>query len=238
MLARMSGTDSPKHEPVLSRRLVLAGVLAPLLTRCSSDPNSDTAGLARLLGQSFNAFSGGSSVSPKDVTDTPFASVGVRVGSGAQTMLLLATQTGRSTVWTSALHIALEMQSGRILRTAGLTENLSGTTFSGPDPLDAGLQNLRMAAPAKRSLDFTDRNAYGIAVNSTVEPAGSAVVDILGTRIACVHAIEHCTCPAFGWNFSNEYWASVHNGLVWRSVQSIHPDFDPLEIELLRPPKA
>jgi hypothetical protein len=217
---------------------VLAGALTPLLARCSSDPNSDTAGLTNVLGQSLHVFSGGTAVTLKEVTDTPFASIGVRVGSGAQNMLLLATRTGRSTVWTSALHVALELQSGRILRSAGLTENLSGTNFSGADPLDAGLQNLRAPAPAKRSLDFTDLNAYGLAVNSTVAPAGSAMVDILGTPIACVHAIEQCGCPALGWNFTNEYWASAHSGVVWRSVQSIHPDFDPIEVELLRPPKT
>jgi len=235
---RMSSANSPHRAPTVTRRLVIAGALVPLLVRCSSDPNSDTAGLTRVLGQSLDIFSGGDSVSLKEVRSTPFASIGVRVGSGAQTMLLLATETGRSTVWTSALHMALEIQSGRIIRTAGLIQNLSGTTFSGGDPLDAGVQNLRAPADVKRSLDFTDLNAYGIAVNSTIEPAGAAAVDILGTPIACVHAVEHCTCPALNWNFTNEYWASAHNGVVWRSLQSIHPDFDPVEIELLRPPKA
>jgi hypothetical protein len=238
MRARLSGADLPGSGPALTRRFVVAGALAPLLARCSSDPNSDTAGLTKLIGQSVNVFSGASSVTLKEVANTPFASIGVRVGSGAQAMLVLATQSGRSTVWTSSLHMALELQSGRILRTAGLTQNLSGTNFSGPDPLEAGLQNLRAPAPANRSLDFTDRNAYGIAVTSTVEPAGPAAVDILGTQISSVHAVEHCSCPVLGWNFTNEYWASEQTGIVWRSVQSIHPDFDPIEIELLRPPKA
>ncbi|HEX4158032.1 MAG TPA: YjbF family lipoprotein [Rhizomicrobium sp.] len=238
MMMRRSGTGLPNCRAGLTRRLVVAGALAPLLVRCSSDPNSDTAGLTHLLGQSFDVFSGGSGVTLKEVSETQFASLGVRVGSGVQTMLVLASHSGRSTVWTSASHIALEIQSGRILRTAGLTQNLSGTNFSGADPLDAGLQTLPAPAPAKRSLDFSDLNAYGIAVNSTVEPAGLAEVDILGTRIACVHALERGTCPTFSWNFTNEYWASTHNGVVWRSLQFIHPDFDPLEIELLRPPKA
>jgi hypothetical protein len=235
---RRSATGSPNCAAGLTRRFVVAGALAPLLAGCSSDPKSDTAGLTHLLGQSFDVFSGGSTVTLKEVSETQFASLGVRVGSGGQTMLLLASHSGRSTVWTSASHIALEIQSGRLLRTAGLTQNLSGTNFSGADPLDAGLPNLRAPVPAKRSLDFSDLNAYGIAVNSTVEPAGVAQVDILGTAIACVHVLEHGTCSAFGWSFTNEYWASTRDGLVWRSLQFIHPDFDPLEIELLRPPKA
>ena len=235
---RKSGANSLHRGPALTRRFVIAGALTPLLARCSSDPNSDTAGLTRVLGQSLDIFSGGTSVSLKDVKSTPFASIGVRIGSGAQTMLLLATETGQSTVWTSALHVAVEIRSGRILRTAGLTQNLSGTTFSGSDPLDAGLQKLRAPADVKRSLDFSDLNTYGIAVSSTIEPAGMAAVDILGTAITCVHAVEHCACPALNWNYTNEYWASAHSGVVWRSVQSIHPNFDPVEIELLRPSQA
>jgi hypothetical protein len=233
----MPVANSPERGARLTRRLVIAGALAPLLARCSSDPNSDTSGLTSMLGQSLHVFSGGSSVALKDVQSTPFASLGVRVGSGAQTMLVLATQSGGSTVWTSGSHVALELQAGRIMRTAGLVQNLSGTNFSGADPLVAGLEKLAGPSPANRSLDFTDLNTYGVAVSSSVEPAGRAVVDILGSNIACVHAIERCSCAALGWNFTNEYWASAHNGVVWRSVQSIHPDFDPLEIELFRPPK-
>src|SRR5262249_48683054 len=148
MSSRPFRVDEPKRGAALSRRLVLVGALTPLLARCSSDPNSDTAGLTHLLRQSLNVFSG-DSVGLREVQDTPFASLGLRIGSASQTMLLLATTTGRSTVWTSALHTALEIQSGRILRTAGLVQNLSGTSFAGADPLDAGLQNLHAPAAVK-----------------------------------------------------------------------------------------
>src|ERR1700722_19450131 len=135
------GDSGSRSGPALTRRFVVAGALAPLVAGCSSDPNSDTAGLTHLLGQSVHIFPGGSSITLKDVADTPFASIGVRVRSGEQAMLLLATQTARSTVWTSALHVALKIQGARFPRSAGLTKTLSATSFSGPDPLDAGLQN-------------------------------------------------------------------------------------------------
>ncbi|MGH6875903.1 MAG: YjbF family lipoprotein [Rhizomicrobium sp.] len=221
----------------VSRRVFFAAALAPLLARCSSDPNSDTAGLTRMLGQSFAGLTGKSSVTLKEVADTPFASLGVRVGSGAQTMLVLATRDGDSTVWTSASHIGLEMRRGRILRTAGLPQNLSATVFSGSDPLEAGVQNLHAPASAKRSIDLADRNAFGLVVESTVAPAGPADVDVLGTRIACVHAVERCICAALKWNFTNEYWADTGSGRVWRSTQFIDPDLDAVEIELFRPPE-
>ncbi|HEY3777685.1 MAG TPA: YjbF family lipoprotein [Rhizomicrobium sp.] len=224
------------HRP--SRRAVLlAAGAAPLLARCSSDPNSDTGQLTELLGQSFHVLSGDRSVTLREVQDTPFASLGVRVGSGAQTMLVLAARTGASGVWTSASHIALEIASGRILRTAGLPQNLSGTTFSGSDPLARGLETLRQPAKVARALDFEDRNTYGIAVESALAPAGLQDVDVLGTRIRCVHAVERCSAPALSWNFTNEYWAGAKSGLVWRSLQSINPDLPTVEITLFRPPK-
>lgn len=219
------------------RALLLAVAAAPFLVRCSSDPNSDTSQLGHMIGQSLDVFSGGPSVTLKEVQDTPFASLGVRVGGGAQSMLVLASRSGGTGVWTSASHIALEIAFGRILRSAGLPQNLSGTTFSGPDPLAGGFANLREPAKTARALDFEDRNAYGITVDSVIDPAGRDPVDVLGTRIPCMHAVEHCSAPALSWNFTNEYWASAETGLVWRSVQTIHPDLPALEIVLFRPPK-
>jgi hypothetical protein len=221
-----------------SRRAMLAAAAAaPFLARCSSDPNSDTGQLTGLVGQSLQVFTGGHAVTLKEVQDTPFASLGVRVGGAAQTMLLLATRTSASGVWTSASHIALEIAFGRILRTAGLTQNLSGTIFSGADPLAEGLENLRAPVRIARTLDFEDRNSYGVAVASVLAPAGIQDVNVLGTNIRCVHAVEHGSAPALSWSFTNEYWAGEKSGLVWRSLQSIHPDFAPLEITLFRPPK-
>lgn len=238
MLTRSFFRDTRKGRGNISRRAFFAAAAAPLLARCSSDPNSDTTALAGLLGRALNPFSHGSSVSLDEVVSAPFASLGVRVGTGPQTLLLLATRSGQSTVWTSASHIALELQSGRITRTAGFAYNLSGTAISGTDPLEAGLQNLRASAGMKRSLDFADRNAFGVLVESTVSPAGPAEIDVLGTKVKTLRAIEHANCTALGWAFTNEYWADWENGIVWRSTQYIHPDFDAVEIQLFRPPRS
>ncbi len=196
------------------------------------------ASLTRLLGQSLGVVTGGSSITLAEVTGVPFASVGVRVGSGPQMLLVLATRSGQSTLWTSASHIALEIVSGRIVRTAGLPHNLSATVFSVSDPLDAGLQSLRAPASAKRSLDFEDRNLFGAIVDSIVAPAGPAEIDVLGVRVKCLHVVERCSCAALGWNFVNEYWAGAADGRVWRSTQYVHPDLDAVEVALFRPPRV
>lgn len=225
------------HEGI-SRRALFVAAAVPLLAGCSSDPNSDTAALTHMLGHSLDLFTGGSSITLADVEKVPFASLGVRVGSDPQTMLLLATRTGPTTVWTSAVHIALAIQYGRIIRTAGLPSNLSATTFPQPDPLASGLQNLRGPATAKRSVDFADRNAYGNVIDYTIAPTGTEEIEILGTRIKTVHAVEHGSCASLSWTFTNEYWADTMAGRVWRSTQYVHPDLAAVEVELFRPPKV
>jgi hypothetical protein len=223
---------------VCRRTVVFATAASPLLARCGSNPNSDTSSLSRLLMRSIDVFSAGRSVTLSEVTSTPFASLGVRVGSGAETMLILASGTAQSTVWTSGQHIALEIQSGRVVRTAGLPHNLSATVFSGSDPLAAGLENLRAAAPAKRSVDYSDRNAFGVEIDSTIAISGPAQIDILGTRLKTVRAVEQCSCQALSWTFTNEFWAGDLDRRMWRSVQFIHPELPALEIELFRPPRV
>jgi hypothetical protein len=124
------------------------------------------------------------------------------------------------------------------MRTAGLPHDLSATAASGADPLALGLQTLRDTAQAQRVLDFADRNLLGNVVVSNFSPVGPADIDVLGTPIRTVHALEQCSCATLSWNFTNEYWADVKTGLVWRSMQHIHPDLDVVEVELFRPPKA
>ncbi|MGH6890198.1 MAG: YjbF family lipoprotein [Rhizomicrobium sp.] len=229
MPTRLSTCD-PRRTFRPSRRALFAALAAaPVLARCSSASNSAAGPLAALFS--------GRSVPLKEVQDTPFASLGLRIGAGDQTMLVLATRIGSSDVWTSASQIALEIASGRILRTAGLPQNLSGTRFSGADPLAAGLDRLRQAIKDPHAVDFEDRNAHGVAIESVLAPAGVEDIDVLGTRVRCLHAVEQCRAPALSWTFTNQYWASAESGLVWRSLQNVHPALPALEIVLFRPPK-
>lgn len=223
----------------ISRRAALiAAATPPILSCCSSSPNSDTPSFTRFLFHSTDMFAIGRSVTLNEVTSTPFASLGMRVGSGAQTLLILATRSAQSTVWTGGPHIALEMQSGRVIRTVGLPHNLSGIAFPAPDPLAAGLRDLRAPTSASRTVDFADRDSFGDEVDSTIAVSGSAVIDILGTRLTTIHALEQCSCASLDWTFTNEFWAGSQDGRMWRSVQFIHPELDALEIELFRPPRV
>ena len=109
----------------LTRRHALAVLAAGALTRCGSNPDIDLASVRQLITRTTQ---------PRDVTreqaaQVPFATIGVRVDGGAQSMLVLATETGGDLLWTSAARVALVTRAGRVLQSAGFRENLAATRF-------------------------------------------------------------------------------------------------------------
>lgn len=218
----------------LSRRaFVLAGVAAPLLAGCTSDPNSDSAEITSLLRQSFDRFTGGGSVSRAQAAQVPFASIGVRIGGSSQDLFVLATQTRDDCLWASAAHLAIETQSGRVTRTSGFEHNSAQTPASGSDPLQA-----RMTLPGRCSyeMELADRGVYRAPVRYEMSRVGPERIEVLGAELDVVHHIERGACALLNWEFQNDYWVSPDGTFLWSSSQYIHPDLDALKIVVFRPP--
>jgi hypothetical protein len=206
----------------------------PLLAGCSSDPHSDSADMLKMLGQSFDTFTGDEGIPREQAAAIPYASIGVRVGGSAQAMLVLATQARNVCLWTSAAHIAVETQSGRITRTAGLPHNMSQSAFSGSDPLQSGLT--RRGARCDYVIDLPDRNIFQAPVTYEMDAPVPDEIVILGAKLAVLHVRERGSCSVLDWQFVNEYWADTTSGFIWKSLQTIHPDLDAMEIVVFRRP--
>jgi hypothetical protein len=217
------------------RAFCCASLGLPFLTACSSDPDSDSAQLLQILGQSFHAFGSGDSITREQAAAIPYASIGVRIGNSSQVLLVLETKAGGTTLWTSASRIALELQNGRITRTAGLEHNMSQSGPNGIDPLQSHEFTPR-AEPYTYVMDIPDRNTYQALVKYEMGEAGRDTLTIFGTALDVLHAREKGSCSLLDWEFENEYWLDPTSGLVWRSLQNIHPEMDVVEVAILRPP--
>ncbi len=199
------------------------------------DPDSDTAQMLDILGQSFHAFESGGSITREQAAAIPYASLGVRIGSSSQVLLVLQTKAGNTTLWTSASQIAIELQSGRITRTAGLEHNMSQSGPNGIDPLQSH-EFTPHAPPYTYVMDFPDRNTYQALIQYEMGESDSDTLTILGTPLEALHAREKGFCRLLDWEFENEYWLDPASGLVWRSLQNVHPAMDTVEVSILRPP--
>ncbi|MFL5236746.1 MAG: YjbF family lipoprotein [Rhizomicrobium sp.] len=216
-----------------ARALALAGIALLGVTGCSSGHEGEWGDAYAIMSQALGGTPPG--VSMQDAAAIPFATIGIRLDNGAQGILVLATNNPEQQLWTSASHVVLLTQNGRILRTAGLPHNrtdirlLSGSRNAPP---------LQGSAETRWEEDFGDLHLYSIPVTCHTIARGREGVKNFTSVIPTVHIDEECRAETIDWTFTNTYWISPKDGLTWRSIQYISPKLGPLEIDILRPPST
>jgi group 4 capsule polysaccharide lipoprotein GfcB/YjbF len=213
----------------MSRRHVLAAIAASALVRCGSNPDIDLATLRQLVTRSRQVVS----VGRDEAAQIPFASIAVRSDKGPQLLLVLATDTAGDLLWTSAARIALVTRAGRIVKTAGFSDNLAATRFLSDDPLATPNGAVMQSS---RIIDLPDAGSYSVPVTSTYSIENIETIEILGTSLRTIPMIETNYCPALNWTFQNRFWRDPDTAFVWRSMQTVSPKGPTLTVEVLRPP--
>ena len=208
-----------------------AALLAIAAGACSSEGGGDWRGLFDTVRDSWE--NRDAPVSLAEASSIPYSTLGIRIGSAREQILVLATDTGGDRLWTSAARIAILTRGGRIVGTAGLPGNISNyASQSG-----AG-SSWFTARRVSWTADFADLGVFSASVTCQDVPAAHEPTTILGQEFNTMRIDETCTSDQLNWNFANTYWVSSSTGRVWRSIQYIHPNMDPLEIQILRPPNS
>lgn len=226
----------------MTKRISLSALLrtsaAVLLLACVSgcSSQSGSAEWSQMFDMVSGQFSGGSSsnVTLEQAASVPFATLGVRVGDGPQGMVVLAGETGGDLLWTSKARIAVTTRHGRIVKSSGLPRNLDSVYFPAGDQI---LEAAKGGPPleSQRMSDFWDLNRYSVPLHCVAVSRGADPITILGKTIATVRVDETCEGSTMEWSFTDSFWVGS-TGLVWKSIQHYHPDYEPLELEILRPP--
>lgn len=205
--------------------MILAGALGG---GCSSNGNADIKSVTSVIKL---ALAPPQRVTVKQAASIPYATLGIRLGNGPQAIATLATDDGAQRLWASGQKVMIATtRAGQIQRTVGLPYNLTWMVAPGP----AGMQ-----PSAKRtvwSADFADLGVYAATVQCDEIAAANVQITILGNRIPTRRTNLRCSAPQLNWSFQNAYWTDPQTGMVWRSIQHVHPKLDPIEIETLRPP--
>ena len=207
---------------------VLAGVI--LLGGCTSIGRGDVSSVYAIA---KNLWGGDSQkVTLEEASSVPYASMGVRLGGGAETMIILAGDAGGQRLWTSSAKIAITTSDGRIVRTAGFEHNLGGYEPRGETQSEGGVRIVRWQA------DFPDLNLYSVPITCQDRQAGNETIVLLGADIRTKRIEETCATAGgrIDWSFRNTYWVDPDSGFIWRSIQHVHPQLDAIESEILRPP--
>ena len=212
---------------------VCAAGLAFLLTGCSSEGSPEWRGL-------YDSFKAAVQTPPAVTLDEaaaiPYATLGVKVAGGQESIAVLATDNGGQKLWASGKSLTLVTMDGRIQRTVGLAHNLSWSTISADPAGSLPLQSWEMPRRTNWTADYNETGQYSVQVSCDERPAGTETILVLGQRISTLRINAQCSSPALNWRFTDVYWVGLSDGVVWRSIQYVHPKLGPIEMETLRPP--
>jgi len=200
-----------------------------LLTACARD--SDVFQVGNLI---YRSLAGSAEKIPRErAAATPYAAMGMELGSSPQALLVLGTVREDELEWYAGEEVFVATRRGRVIRTAGLPYDLGGLHAVPASSITGTMSGNQAATPF--ALDFPDLGIFGATAQCSSRNLGDDEVEILGARIPTRHTVEHCEVEALRWKFDNEFWEDRTSGYVWRSSQHIHPKSPPLILEVLRP---
>ncbi|KRE91165.1 hypothetical protein ASG87_18620 [Frateuria sp. Soil773] len=158
-------------------------------------------------------------------------------GNDGTAVLILGNIDGSREAWYGAHQVVVFTEHGRVVQTAGLSQNLDAVRLPADDPFARGLQTLAAPVEYTRFEDWSPGYRYGVPVHARLVPAGRETIDILGTPHEVLRIDEQLDAPAAGYRATNRYWVDPQDGFIWKSTQQIAPG-STLQLLQLKPHRA
>lgn len=222
---------SRPHGLSRSRRGLLLGAASFGLTACASES-------LKLISSTVNSGSGGRyPLSDSQIAAIPYASLGLRVGSSAGVVMILASVDGDRLHWASSDRVVLVTQRGRLVKTIGMPRDLLTTRFTEADPLPLAARGDPAAGESRisRIIDLRPKDDFSVPVDSRCTLDGEETVSILGVSRTLIRVSEKVVVRKWRWSTENLFWLDPVSHMVWKSRQQFCPDVAPLTMEVLRP---
>lgn len=138
-------------------------------------------------------------------------------------LLVLGNIDGGREAWYGANGVIVFIENGRIVKTAGLKQNLDNTMSPADDPFVAGLHRLTAPAQYVRVEDWTPGYRFGVQVQVDLVSAGQDTIEILGAAHQVIRVEERVEAVAAGFSARNRYWVDPRDGFIWKSEQTVTP---------------
>jgi hypothetical protein len=172
-----------------------------------------------------------------EVQQSPVDVISVKRGERSNAIMALAYLENGQHKWVSSDKAMLIMEKGRIVRTLGLKENLLYLANTKTDPL----KTLPADMPKNQwqsAADYTG-DQYGYPLESTFTAGKSEELTALTLNIDTVLFVEKVSylAPAnfmrFNSNWHNYYWYHKQSGELLKTIQTLSPFAEKLQITYL-----
>lgn len=222
--------------------LCLAGVCALTVAGCTSRGSSLLERLAPLakesiLGPEEVAPAEGPPLTRAVLNQIPFATIAVssEATKGGRAVIVPVANNGGYLTYQDVTGSSFVLFGGLITATHGLPKNLSAVKHAADDPVVVPTPVSQWPSTVKRNYQYARINAkdFEISVVCKVSPVAREQIEIFEIFFNVTRIEETCTNPRR--TFRNTYWAEPDTGFIWKSVQWIGPQTEPLTVEVIRP---
>lgn len=214
-------------------------VLAINLTACSALPN-EIGGKWRSAIQGIEGYVFGYDdypITEELVAEIPYASLKLKIGKGPAGLLILQEIKNEDSVWVSSDNASFVIRNGRIIRTAGLLNNISEYYISEKDStFNQFLVNRDLEKTSYRTLSLSNPEVRFFRLKVKTKALGKRQIKILGREIETLLIEEFVSNEYIRWESKNLYWIDISTGYVWKSEQQFAPNIPVIYIEVLKKP--
>ena len=168
----------------------------------------------------------------------PYASLRMKIGKGSAGLLILESVEKKSYTWVSADNVFIVInKNGRIIETAGLTNNLTESlTTKLEDAFFKDVTNQDLIVKTKRHITLDNPPVNSLPLEVSLKLIGIEEVVILGQKKELQLVEEQIENKYIRWKFTNKFWLDPETGFVWKSIQQIAPNIPPVLYEVTKKP--
>lgn len=219
----------------ISRRwFIISATTSSILAGCGENRLAQTISDAYKLSLDQK----GPPIARKTINNLPYAAISAKIGKGPRGLLILWRTENNAQLWLSVDNVIIITKNGRVVKTAGLPEQMVNTYHTNYDPVELGMHKTENLNNYVREVDFKETNGSPktLKILSEFEIIGPKVINIVEIDFNTILIKETCNVQNINWKFENYYWVDPIDGIIWKSIQHIARSFPPITIETLKPP--
>ena len=170
-------------------------------------------------------------ISQEVVNQIPYASALLKIGNGSQGLVILESLNDNEQTWVSADGLFFVLKKGRIIRTAGIENNLTDLKTNVEIKLNQEIVNNYY-----QYFSFDNPKLIDLRITARQINKGYQTVKLFNGQEKNLFLIEEIIESEFhGWKFSNKFWLDGDGSIV-KSIQKISPKLPFFEIEITKKP--
>ena len=169
-------------------------------------------------------------IDPEVINKIPYASSLVKIGKGPYALMILESSENNEHTWVSADGVYLVTYEGRIIKTAGLQNNLTQLTMP-----KINWTSIDKPQQFNYYLSYDKPYLRDLKIEVEVTNQGQTLTKLFNREVKLVLIKEKLRNRYLGWEVENSYWVD-DKGFVWKSKQFISPKLPSFEVEITKKP--